>query len=64
MELNGVSSEAAHVYDPDYKIVRAYKDIARHMKIIYRIAKKNHDLGVKYAPPGQFLNELRQYLIR
>jgi hypothetical protein len=62
LELNGVSSEVAHVYDPDYKLIRAYKDIAMHMKFIYQIARKNHALGVKYDSLWKFLNDLRKHL--
>jgi hypothetical protein len=57
-ELNGVSSEVAHIYDPDYKLVQAYKDIAANMKIIARIAKKNHLAGQAYDPLGTFLKDL------
>lgn len=41
LELNGVSSEPAHVYDPNYKLLKAYMDIARHMNIIFKISKIN-----------------------
>ncbi len=62
LELNGVSSEVAHVYDPDYKLIQAYKDIARHMKYIAQIARKNHELGVPYDSLSQFLKDLRNHL--
>lgn len=58
LELNGVSSEVAHIYDPKYKLLRAYKDIANNMKIIAQIAKKNHGLGIPYDPLFQFLKDL------
>ncbi len=61
-ELNGVSSEVAHVYDPDYKLVQAYRDIAEHMKFIFLIAKRNHDSGVKYDSLWRFLRDLRNHL--
>jgi hypothetical protein len=61
-ELNGVSSEVAHVYDPDYKLIQAYRDIARHMKYIYLIARKNHELGVPYDPLLKFLKDLRNHI--
>ena len=59
LELNGVSSEVAHIYDPDYKLMDAYKDIARHMKYIAEIACKNHELGVPYDSLSHFLKDLR-----
>ena len=62
LELNGVSSEVAHIYDPKYKLIQAYKDIAANMKIIYLVAKKNHNLGNEYDPLGRFLKDLITHL--
>jgi hypothetical protein len=62
LELNGVSSEVAHVYDPDYRLMQAYRDIARHMKYIYLIAKKNHEQGAKHDSLWRFLADLRNHL--
>ncbi len=61
-ELNGVSSEVAHVYDPDYKLIQAYRDIARHMKYIYLIARQNHKQGRQYDSLFTFLKDLRRHL--
>ena len=60
-ELNGVSSEVAHVYDPNYKLIQAYKDIAANMKIISLIAKKNHDNGHPYDSLWVFLKDLQMH---
>jgi hypothetical protein len=62
LELNGVSSEVAHIYDPEYKLIRAYKDIASNMKIISQIARINHYTGISYDTLGTFLNDLRKHL--
>lgn len=62
LELNGVSSEIAHVYDPNYKLFRAYKDIAVHMLYIYQIAVKNHAAGIQYAPLRSFLRDLKNHI--
>lgn len=64
LELNGVSSEVAHVYDPEYKLLAAYRDIFRHMKYIYQISKKNHERGVTYDRLSDFLRDLRLHLRR
>jgi len=61
LELNGVSSEPAHLYDPSYKLLRAYYDIACHMKIIYRIARENYRKGYKRASVVTFLKDLRRH---
>lgn len=62
IELNGVSSEIAHIYDPDYKLLQAYKDVFKHMSFIYEIAKKNHENGVAYDSLWKFLKDLREHL--
>lgn len=62
IELNGVSSEVAHIYDPKYKLTQAYKDVFRHMKYIYLIAKRNHKNGLPYDSLWQFMKDLRFHL--
>ena len=62
IELNGVSSEVAHIYDPDYKLIQAYKDVITHMKYIYKIARKNHEKGIKYDSLRTFLSDLNKHL--
>ena len=47
MELNGVSSDPTHIFDPNSYLLKAYKDLASHWKIIYLISKKNRDNGIK-----------------
>ena len=62
IELNGTNSEPAHIYDPDYPIFKAYKEITKHMKLIYEISKENRKLGVKTEPFGMLLKGLYQHL--
>lgn len=59
LELNGVSSEVAHIYDPDYSIAKAYRDTAIHMKYIYEISRRNKKLGYKFDSLAEFLKDLR-----
>jgi len=40
MEVNGVNSEPIHIYDPNYSIWNAYRDIFFQMKIIYDLSQK------------------------
>lgn len=61
IELNGVSSEVAHVYDPDYKLLNAYRDIKKHMYFIYLISKKNFQKGIKRDSLSPFLRDLRNH---
>lgn len=48
LEVNGVYSEPAHIYDPTkWKLLPAYKEIIRHYKLIYEIYKANKSRGYK-----------------
>lgn len=40
MEVNGVNSEPCHIYDPSYTLIKTYKDIFYHMRIIYELSKQ------------------------
>ncbi|UZR93186.1 ATP-grasp domain-containing protein [Chondrinema litorale] len=62
LELNGVSSEPAHVYDPNMKLLNAYKDVFKHASIIQQIGYANHKKGVSYSPLYTFVKELISFL--
>ena len=62
LELNGVSSEIAHVYDPDYRLLRAWRDVLRHMTLVYEISSINHKTGSGRAGLFEFLRDLRMHL--
>jgi hypothetical protein len=47
IELNGTNSEPAHIYDPDYPIFKAYKEIIKHIKLVFDISQENRKLGIK-----------------
>jgi hypothetical protein len=42
IELNGAGSEPTHIYDPRHSIFFAWKEIIRHLNILYRISRLNH----------------------
>ncbi len=42
IELNGAGSEPTHIYDPTHSIFFAWKEIIRHLKLLYRISVWNH----------------------
>jgi len=48
-ELNGVSSEAGHIYDARHRVLFAYKEVLRLWKLLFVISKQNHDRGIPYA---------------
>lgn len=62
LELNGVNSEPGHIYDPDYSLLHAYRDIARHMKIIYKISLINHRKGIPHASFGKLTLDLKNHI--
>lgn len=48
VELNGVGAEPAHIYDPSYKLVWAWRDLIRQWMMVYKISVYNHKMGIKY----------------
>ena len=49
LELNGVSSEPGHIYDPSYSLWKAYRDLAFHWSLIGKIALQNIKNGIEPA---------------
>ncbi len=47
LEFNGTSSDPAHIYQPGYSLLKAYRDIFYHWGVMYRIAKQNRRAGLK-----------------
>ena len=45
LEFNGASSDPAHIYQPGFSLWKAYKVLAWHWDIMYRIARQNKRLG-------------------
>ena len=41
IELNGAGSEPTHIYDPRHSIFFAWKEIRRHLDILYAISRAN-----------------------
>ncbi len=41
IELNGAGSEPTHIYDPKHSIFFAWKEIIRHLDVLYKISKAN-----------------------
>jgi hypothetical protein len=42
IELNGAGSEPTHIYDPKHSIFFAWKEIIRHLDILWTISRINH----------------------
>ncbi|MEM6814989.1 MAG: hypothetical protein AAF600_11505 [Bacteroidota bacterium] len=48
LELNGAGSEPGHIYQPGYPLLKAYKDILRHLCVLADISAQNKRRGIVY----------------
>ena len=62
LEFNGIASEPAHIYDPSYSVLQAYKDIFQHWKIIYQISKIQRKKGIRPMTIKEAYRSIRSYL--
>ena len=66
LEINGIISEPTHIYDPtNATYFGALKCIRKHWEIVYRIAKKNHEISKipypKFVPYFKDMMWLRKH---
>jgi hypothetical protein len=61
MELNGVSSDLGHIYDPNYQLLHAYRDFFRHLRVIAEISQQNIQNGIKPVPLKMLWQIARQH---
>jgi membrane protein DedA with SNARE-associated domain len=50
LELNGVTSEATHVYDPKTSLLEAYRVLFAQWRLAFEIGARNRDLGARPTP--------------
>jgi hypothetical protein len=66
IELNGAGSEPTHIYDPKHSIFFAWKEIIRHLNILWKISRINHKQMkkpyMKITAGLQMLKENKQYV--
>ena len=62
LEFNGIASEPAHIYDPGYKVSKAYSDIYEHWKIIYSISLQQRNKGIKAMSIREAYTSIVDYL--
>ena len=55
LELNGVTSEATHVYDPKNRLFRAWRDLMRQWRIAFEIGAANAEKGFEPISARRFL---------
>jgi hypothetical protein len=61
IELNGVTSEATHIYDPKLSLFEAYRVLFRQWRIAFEIGHLNRGRGIRPASVGELLDAARRY---
>ncbi|MGA2417170.1 MAG: hypothetical protein ABSF59_22165 [Candidatus Sulfotelmatobacter sp.] len=61
VELNGVTSEATHIYDPKFSLFDAYRVLFQQWQIAFEIGDLNRARGVQPASVGDLLDASREY---
>ncbi len=61
IELNGVSSEATHIYDPKISLFQAYRTLFAQWRIAFEIGNENRKLGAKPASIRELARLLFEY---
>jgi hypothetical protein len=62
IELNGAGSEPTHIYDPRHSIFFAWKEIIRHLRLLFDISRANAQReGLAPMSTAEGLKMLRDY---
>jgi hypothetical protein len=61
VELNGVTSEATHIYDPRLSLFDAYRVLFEQWRIAFEIGHLNRSWGVRPATVHELLHATREY---
>ena len=63
IEVNGATSEATHIYDPRYGVVRAWRTLFEQWRILFEIAVENRKRGARVVRWTELLRMLSQYRV-
>jgi hypothetical protein len=61
VELNGVTSEATHIYDPKLSLFDAYRVLFEQWRIAFEIGAVNRTRGIRPATVADLFNATREY---
>jgi hypothetical protein len=61
IELNGVTSEATHIYDPKLGLFDAYGVLFRQWRIAFEIGNLNRARGTRPTTVRALLQAIREY---
>ena len=60
VELNGVTSEATHIYDPKFSLFDAYRVLFQQWRIAFEIGDLNRARGIRPASVADLLHATRE----
>lgn len=61
VELNGVTSEATHIYDPKLSLFDAYRVLFEQWRIAFEIGYLNRERGFRVTPLRELVRAVREY---
>lgn len=64
IELNGVTSEATHIYDPGLGLFAAWATLREQWRIVFRISAENARAGARPTPLRELFRILRAHRTR
>lgn len=61
IEVNGVNSEPAHIYDPRNSLRKAYGDLLTHWRLVESVARANREAGCEPPRFRELLDAVRRH---
>jgi len=62
LELNGVTSEATHIYHPGTPLTTAYRVLMQQWRIAFEIGSENHRRGARLTSLSALIQLTREYM--
>ncbi|WP_340202638.1 D-alanine--D-alanine ligase [Ascidiimonas sp. W6] len=62
LEVNGIGAEPTHIYDPSYKILKAWKELLYLWRIVFKIASMHKKSGLPYLPWMEGTSRFKEYI--
>jgi hypothetical protein len=59
IEVNGAGSGPAHIFDDRHSIFFAWREIARHFRMLFRVSRQNHNSGYPFMSFSDGVDLLR-----
>ena len=59
IEVNGVTSEATHIYDPKYSVIDAYKTLFKQWHWAFKVGRQNIEQGCDTLSPAVLIHKVR-----